>query len=434
MRKIKRLKEKIINWIKTLSVLQQVLIIVDIIFLGIIFLLFSIFFFGPHLFGLIIDQFRKSEWENTSIDVSERIFATEHFNGYTSDQRILTCSNGEEIFYQDEKYIKSYSDGKNIVEIEDLSKVESISASLNYLYVVYYGDLCAYSLGKGKDWTYEGANPVSQVFVNDEQVYFDDSESSLYTFKEDDGIEGVKCFDSEILFSEFIAGDTTTQCRQLDEDSNIIVCVDNNFEQISEWYFASPSASYFFNSEINAGKIFNYNGEYIYMYGSDFYKSEAYKQLEWNKWISLEDSAKGEEDVLYGNIAYQDNSVYELIQNMSDGPYLGYYQEGSYNGPQNYIEKDSLIMADFDKNTVGQVYCTADNTIRIIGYNNDIVYLFDTNSYTISRYDLNNKKVTSLWKVSEEDELSFEWCQEVLFVYDQNNNVVNMFEIEDSEE
>ncbi len=59
-------------------------------------------------------------------------------------------------------------------------------------------------------------------------------------------------------------------------------------------------------------------------------------------------------------------------------------------------------------------------------FQDDLVYLFDVSSYTIFSYELKTGEVTKLWKVSREDELSFEWCQDILFVYNENYTIVNM--------
>ena len=267
MGKNKKNKSKLKSWLKKLSVVQQALIIVAMVFFGILTFWVLVVFPGIPIL--------KAVGRNNSIfDFSGRQFKIEHFNGYNSDHRVLTCSNGQEIFYQDDTNIKSYSDGKSIAKIENTYEVSSIAASKNYLYVVESGKLCGYSLKNGEKWTYPGLyNRIDNVFVYGEQIYFNDEESNLYFFQDDVGIGQIKSFDKDVFEPKIFLEDEVGQYSQTENDSNVLVCKCADAEDGNRWYFVTPTDTRsFYTGKYGTAKIFKYNNQYIYMKEENYIK------------------------------------------------------------------------------------------------------------------------------------------------------------------
>ena len=83
---------------------------------------------------------------------------------------------------------------------------------------------------------------------------------------------------------------------------------------------------------------------------------------------------------------------------------------------------------NIDKKTVEPAYESEDNTERIVGYSDGSIYLYDVNDYKLYQYDLDSEDKTFVGDVDAQDEMEFEWCGNVLFIYDFNGNAIQTIE------
>ncbi|MDO5127922.1 MAG: hypothetical protein Q4D54_09280 [Eubacteriales bacterium] len=118
-----------------------------------------------------------------------------------------------------------------------------------------------------------------------------------------------------------------------------------------------------------------------------------------------------------------------------DAAYILYQRRDGnkkYTGIQGDIYCDGIVALDFDNKKSNVVYETNDNLTRIIGFDAEKknVYLYDVNNFNINVLDLNTNQEETIDKLPKKyNDLIFDMSKDVLFVYTDNNELVQIVEL-----
>ena len=363
-------------------------------------------------------------------DNSERRFNTVHFCGSNNIYRKASVGNGSDIVYADGGFLYDYSTQKKIDIIRGEIRVLALSKSA--LFVLYEDNiLYIYDIRAAYENTKIIRN-VEYVSCFADMVVIKKPDNEAVCFHDDDhesklGLNemicgGEKYGDSKGPYNIYLSYiDGTPVYSDMVDDSGIpkkayigYTAFVNDQPLSLDGHNISVSARMFFLKDIfyvrNGYSTIHKKGddscEYTRMDTGDYYSSDT-------------------------NRMFFNNCVYELVQSpdykggeWAHPPYI-------YNFPQYLTVNDRLIATDLEKACGYVVYETENNLTRIVGFNGETVYLFNVDSYTLSALDIKNIPTDGsvvIKQLPEKEELSFEWCEDVLFVYDSDQNVVDITE------
>ena len=377
---------------------------------------------------LLVLSFTACEISDPVADKSERFFSVVHFSGMNTIYRQLTVNNSNDIVYVDGNSIYVYPLQDKIDDLHGDIRVLSLSES--FLYILYEDDVL-YIYDIAADYklikqihnieyisSFDGKVVIKKPSNEAECYYEDDLENSISL--NDIICTGEKYGDSEGLYNIYVSYiDGTPIYSDSVNDSSFTkkayigytafingqpLSLDGNNITIRSRMFFLKDIFYVRNGYSTIHKKGGNSYDYAKMNTSNYFSSDS-------------------------NRIFFNKCVYELVQrpdyNYGDWAHPQY----TFNFPQYLTVNDMIIATDLETSSAYVVYQTDNNLKRIIGFDGKSIYLIDTNTYTLSVYDLTRGTTLEIKQLPELTELSFEWCGEVLFVYDDNNNVADIVDI-----
>lgn len=360
--------------------------------------------------------------ERIAADTSDRTFSVLHFSGLSQWKRTLSATNGSEIFYVNGENIFQLGKGEPVLAVED--NISNLAVSSCRLYVLY---------------------DDPKHMDHRKLVIYDISSGEVQSVQLDNIWEIAA--DGEYIFATLTK--RSTEGEQKNSSRYIACASENNPEEVLCFY---PSADMISESDVPVGEI----AEKVFVSGENItvYCRGQLPDLMYNY------------EYYYNNTCYEVNSPYCTVKNndgteknfSKDGYFSSYnddktsrYIDGgviyalmhqvdyepfssdwtflpTFNAPQYDSVRDCIVAHDLEEEHTCAIYETTDNLTRIIGYNGEAVFLFDTQTYQILAMDLATEEKDILAEIEKHDRLGFEWCADVLFVYDEQNNVVDIVE------
>lgn len=357
---------------------------------------------------------------SSAADKSNRTFSVSHFNGETLSLRSMTATNGSDIFYVSECDVYQYPLSQPVVS--DVDDIRMLTASEHKLYIL----------------------------LEDKNVIVYDTESKQVSRHESD-ISSIEAVGSSIFLSTdrglFCCNEAAPEHMVSVSD---VICAGTPMGEIDGYfdiYCSSMDGIRIYSegvSDVNGSPVtvslltvtnraqprslddcYNrrvplyYHNECIYAVNRGHIHSYGEKGLA----LEYTDAKTGKYRGAIENQFIKDAVVYELLQapdyhgsEWGSGPY-------DYNFPQEYLLHDCIYATDLNTQQNFVVYRTEDNLTRIVGFDGVYVYLFDVRDYTLYRYDPAAEEKTELGKIPEYDDLTFEWCGSLLFIYNGDSVV-----------
>ncbi len=351
---------------------------------------------------------------SSAADRSDRTFAVSHFSGETPALRTMTATNGRDVFYVSGGNIYQYPGSQPVVS--DVDDIRMLTASEQRLYIlledetaIVYdteakqtarhgrGILSIEAVGNSIFWSTAQGLFCCDEAAPEQTVSLSDVICSGTPMGEIDGYFDIFCstVDGIRVYSEGVSE------REGGLEAVSLLTVENRSQPRSLDDYRNRRVPLYYHD----GWIYGVNCGHIHAYGE-------------NGMISEHTEAKtGKYRGAIENQFIKGGVVYELLQapdyhgsEWGSSPY-------DYNFPQKYLLHDCVYATDLNTRQNFVVYRTEDNLTRVVGFDGAYVYLFDVQNYTLCRYDPAAEEKTKLGKLPEYDDLAFEWCGSLLFVY-----------------
>lgn len=330
--------------------------------------------------------------ENCSIgDESQDFYSVSHFSGACSVNRSLTAGDGKEIVYVDGLNVYRYGDNHPI--LQDVY-VKQIVLAYKYLYVL--DDSWVLHVVDKTTFDQYVMSGVQYVGYDGETVY-------------------LKMENSQEL--SCISEDMIVQNHEIISREKLSVA-DINVNMFQEPFVRENENCYWVYSDRRG----------IAVYRSKFAKEDDSVSV-----VRLDNSYVACSD----NLFIEDGKAYILYNEFDLDTYSFGVNDGLVNRPefqraQKKIVRDGVAAVNFDTGEVEKIYSTDNNYTKIIGYDisNDSLYLFDVRERQIYSLNLKNKERQSMFSLSKEyDYLIFEITENVLFLYDIEQNLITSVEL-----
>ncbi|MDD6328859.1 MAG: hypothetical protein Q4D54_07445 [Eubacteriales bacterium] len=328
--------------------------------------------------GIVLKQFNRNKDENRDRDMSEDEYITDHFSEDCKSDYKYTAHNDTDVVYVDGTRLYRYSDGQIIL---DDVQIKKMIYSDMYLYVL--DEKCVfYIVDMNTMNTYEAMN-VTDVEYDGQNIYL----------STDKGF-GILCIDE----ASIIKDDKVTDFELMEKLEG---------KQNMDHYVYGDHGVYYY-----AG-FDSHVGSNVVSTTVDNPEADA-------KWVDIKQSYH----FANNNLSVKNGMVYVLCRE--------YSASIKYSEEQNRIVCDVIYSLDFDANQASEVYKTENNRTRIVGFDSEknAVYVYDVDKYQINELNLDTNQQTNICTLEKKyTSLIFEMSKDVLFVYTDNNELVQIVEL-----